>query len=56
MPSTVSQKVTARSQAVDARLTRAAVFLVVTIGAGAQPVAAVRGLCATDKPGLCRSL
>ena len=46
MPSTVSQKVTARSQAVDARLTRAAVFLVVTIGAGAQPVAAVRGLCA----------
>ena len=34
VPSSVSQNVTARSQAVDARLTRAAIFLVVTIGAG----------------------
>ena len=46
MPSTVSQDATARSQAVDARLTRAAIFLVVTIDAGAEPGPAVRGLCA----------
>ncbi|MBK6026950.1 Dyp-type peroxidase [Brevundimonas nasdae] len=46
VPSTVSQDVTARSQAVDARLTRAAIFLVVTMGAGQKPEAAVRGLCA----------
>ncbi|PTD17925.1 Dyp-type peroxidase [Sphingomonas fennica] len=46
MPSTVSQDVTARSQAVDARLTRAAIFLVVAMGAGDKPEAAVRGLCA----------
>jgi putative iron-dependent peroxidase len=32
-------------QAVDARLTRAAIFLVVTLGAGAEPEAAVRSLC-----------
>ena len=46
MPATVSQDVTARSQAVDSRLTRAAIFLVVTIGAGEKPEAAVRSLCA----------
>ena len=46
VPSSVSQNVTARSQAVDARLTRAAIFLVVTIGAGEEPKATVRGLCA----------
>ena len=46
VPSTVSQNVTARSQAVDARLTRAAIFLVITIAAGEKPEAAVRGLCA----------
>ena len=46
MPSTVSQEVTARSQVVDARLTRAAVFLVVSMDAGVKPEAAVRGLCA----------
>lgn len=46
MPSTVSQDVTARSQAVDARLTRAAIFLVVSMGTGEKPEAAVRGLCA----------
>jgi porphyrinogen peroxidase len=32
-------------QAVDARLTRAAIFLVVTLGAGAESEAAARGLC-----------
>ncbi len=32
-------------QAVDARLTRAAIFLVVTVNAGAEPEAAVRSLC-----------
>ncbi len=46
MPSTVSQEVTARSQAVDARLTRAAVFLVVSMDTGVKPETAVRGLCA----------
>lgn len=46
MPSTVAQDVTARSQAVDARLTRAAIFLVVSMGAGAKPEMAVRNLCA----------
>jgi porphyrinogen peroxidase len=46
VPATVSQDVTARSQAVDARLTRAAIFLVLTMGAGETPEAAVRGLCA----------
>ena len=46
MPSTVSQDVTARSQAVDARLTRAAVFLVVIMDNGVKPETAVRGLCA----------
>ncbi len=46
MPSTVSQTVTARSQAVDARLTRAAIFLVVSLGAGAGAEVTVRGLCA----------
>jgi putative iron-dependent peroxidase len=46
LPSTVSQDVTARSQAVDARLTRAAIFLVVTIDAGAEAGPPVRGLCA----------
>ena len=46
MPATASQDVTARSQAVDARLTRAAIFLIVTIGADGKPEAAVRGLCA----------
>lgn len=46
MPSSVSQEVTARSQAVDARLTRAAIFLVVSIDAGAEPEAKVRALCA----------
>jgi putative iron-dependent peroxidase len=45
LPSTVSQDVIARSQAVDARLTRAAIFLVVSMGAGEKPEAAVRGLC-----------
>jgi len=33
------------SQAVDARLTRAAIFLVVTVNAGAQSESAVRSLC-----------
>ncbi len=47
MPPTVAQDVTARSQAVDARLTRAAIFLVVSIGAGQEAEAAVRGLCAS---------
>jgi putative iron-dependent peroxidase len=46
VPTTVSQKVTARSQAVDARLTRAAIFLIVSLGAGAEAEVAVRGLCA----------
>ncbi|MGV1793474.1 Dyp-type peroxidase [Rhizobium sp. A37_96] len=46
LPTTVSQDVPARSQAVDARLTRAAIFLVVTIDARAEPGPAVRGLCA----------
>ena len=46
MPSTVAQDVTARSQAVDARLTRAAIFLVVSMGAGEKPEMAVRNLCA----------
>ena len=46
MPTTVSQKVTARSQAVDARLTRAAIFLIVSMNAGSEAEAAVRGLCA----------
>jgi porphyrinogen peroxidase len=32
-------------QAVDARLTRAAIFLVVTVNAGSPPESAVRGLC-----------
>jgi putative iron-dependent peroxidase len=32
-------------QAVDTRLTRAAIFLVVTVNAGSEPEAAVRGLC-----------
>jgi porphyrinogen peroxidase len=46
LPSTVFQTVTARSQAVDARLTRAAIFLVVSLGAGARTETTVRGLCA----------
>ena len=46
MPSTAFQTVTARSQAVDARLTRAAIFLVVSLGAAADTEATARGLCA----------
>jgi putative iron-dependent peroxidase len=46
LPTTVSQNVTARSQAIDARLTRAAIFLVVSMGTGPEPEATVRGLCA----------
>jgi porphyrinogen peroxidase len=46
VPSTASQDVTARSQAVDARLSRAAIFLVVSLGAGEKPEDAARGLCA----------
>jgi putative iron-dependent peroxidase len=42
----VFQSVAARSQAVDARLTRAAIFLVVGLGAETGAEATVRGLCA----------
>jgi putative iron-dependent peroxidase len=45
VPSTFFQDVTQRSQAVDARLTRAAIFLVTALNAGAEPEAAVRALC-----------
>jgi putative iron-dependent peroxidase len=46
LPSAVFQTVTARSQAVDARLTRAAIFLVVSVGEEAGAETTVRGLCA----------
>ena len=42
-------------QAVDARLTRAAIFLVLTVNAGPEPEAAVRGLCG-DLAGLVRGV
>ena len=48
MPSTISQPVTAP-------LTRAAIFLVVTLNEGAAPEAAAKGLCA-DLSGLLRSV
>lgn len=43
------------SQSVASRLTRAAIFLVVTINPGSEPDETVRGLCA-DLPGLLRGV
>jgi putative iron-dependent peroxidase len=54
-PQSLAPQLPSAPQPITTPLTRAAIFLVVTINPGAQATAAVRGLCA-DLPGLLRSV